>query len=216
MILSRDTQPLGHTQDDDRFISSIQNGSERLAMALGLRWPCGHHRDIITTHTIGGVGTCKVCRRKRWMKGFNAVVTHKRVCAIASLIRDRVSEKEGPNGWERRATELRRISERNLHRPANGRLPLDELKQGIAAEFKIPVSVFTDRSRIGPHVAMRSVLAKILHDRDISYPAIGRVLGGRDHSTIINSVRLFEYYCKRHTHTEAAYLKYKDQEAVCG
>lgn len=43
------------------------------------------------------------------------------------------------------------------------------------------------------HIAQaRHVVAWILHRRGLSYPAIARELGDRDHTTIMNSVRKIE------------------------
>jgi hypothetical protein len=55
-----------------------------------------------------------------------------------------------------------------------------------------PIDV-TGKARFRHLVSARAILSKILREQgNLSYPQIGRRLGGRDHSTIINAVRLFD------------------------
>lgn len=67
----------------------------------------------------------------------------------------------------------------------------------LAAEiWGVPESVITGRSRAREHTCIRGaiVAAAFAQPRHYSYPAIGRWLGGRDHSTIMNLRRKFDVY----------------------
>jgi chromosomal replication initiation ATPase DnaA len=61
--------------------------------------------------------------------------------------------------------------------------------------FAVPVDVITGKSRTRPHTAPRFCLAyalRIFSEGKLSYPQIGQLLGGRDHSSIINAFQVFE------------------------
>ena len=103
-----------------------------------------------------------------------------------------------------------------LHHPKNGRLPLDVLKREIASIFEISVSDLVGKARRRPLVWARAVLGRILHDRNLSYPTIGRVLGGRDHSTVINWIRNFDIYERLDPRVTEAYLMLRDREPMDG
>ena len=71
------------------------------------------------------------------------------------------------------------------------------------------------RLRIRSAVLARMAVTKALRDKGLSYPVIGRALGGRDHSTIINLVRNFPEYVRLYPQLAKAYQAIKDaQEAA--
>lgn len=67
----------------------------------------------------------------------------------------------------------------------------------VAKELNTTPQVITSSSRYLPDVAARACVVHILRGRGLSYPAIGRRLGGRDHSTVISSERNYPKYAAR-------------------
>ena len=51
-----------------------------------------------------------------------------------------------------------------------------------------------------------------MRDRGLSFPAIGRLVGGRDHSTLIHLSRMFVTYGARDERVADTYLRYRDSE----
>ena len=68
-------------------------------------------------------------------------------------------------------------------------------------------------SRRRMHARPRQLVAYVLKNRPgyggmkISYPQVGRILGGRDHSTIIHACKEFPKYAKRDEYLMQAYLE---------
>ena len=66
----------------------------------------------------------------------------------------------------------------------------------VARDFGIGLEELLGRGRRPHIVAARSVVARSLRDRGLSYPRIGEILGGRDHSTAINLIDRFDVYAR--------------------
>ena len=185
-VAQRQARPARNLGDDteppySREEVQIINGSGKLLDALkkahhGI-WPCGCIQTRENTHTVAGVRKCKTCRRKRWNAGFKRVCNHK---LAADLIRNRgeiVSAKARQEAYERAF-------------PRTGaRKPLDLVIAIVEAEFGLPTGTIVGKGRKTVQVFARSVVARILRDRGVSYPRIGAMLGDRDHSTILNMDR---------------------------
>lgn len=62
---------------------------------------------------------------------------------------------------------------------------------------RLSVKTIVGRSRYERHKNVRFAVALIARDFGHSYPQIGRRLGGRDHSTIINAVEKAKIYYER-------------------
>jgi hypothetical protein len=69
---------------------------------------------------------------------------------------------------------------------------LDELMERVAGGFGLTVADLTGRSREAVVVRARTALIAILRERGNSFPTIGRLVGGRDHTTIVHLFRKFE------------------------
>ncbi len=64
----------------------------------------------------------------------------------------------------------------------------DELLADIAAILKFPVDDLKGRSRQRPLVTARQIAMYVFRElTDLSYPAIARLFGGRDHTTVIHA-----------------------------
>jgi chromosomal replication initiator protein len=64
----------------------------------------------------------------------------------------------------------------------------DELLADIAAILKFPVEDLKGRSRQRPLVTARQIAMYVFRElTDLSYPAIARLFGGRDHTTVIHA-----------------------------
>ena len=62
-----------------------------------------------------------------------------------------------------------------------------QLIDAVCAEFKITAMTLLSRQRAQKLFAPRAVLATILREQGLSYPAIGRILN-REHATVMNLV----------------------------
>ncbi len=77
-------------------------------------------------------------------------------------------------------------------RPASS-TPIEEIQQRVAAAFGISRAELVGSSRAATPVRARQVAIFLTRElTDLSLPQIGRLYGGRDHSTILNSVRRIE------------------------
>ena len=67
-----------------------------------------------------------------------------------------------------------------------------EIIAEIARVKRISPGDITGKSRLSHYLPARNLTAHVLRHRGWNLPAIGRIMGGRDHSTIVNSLRRFE------------------------
>lgn len=72
-----------------------------------------------------------------------------------------------------------------------------EIIAAVAAELRTLPELITSPSRFGQDVRARACVVQIFRRRGMSFPAIGARLGGRDHSSIINSYRMFDSYADK-------------------
>lgn len=181
-----------------RQSKQMRAASASLLLALniqsGAQWPCAHFRTPETTHTIAGVAVCKACRRTRLKR------TIRRIAARLEINRATRARLQAHN--DRLHEEVRKYERR---------LPIDLLLASVAQTFGVSVADIRGKSRQAIHVDARSVLTTILRDRGVSYPVIGRLLGGRDHSCAINSARNFAYYARRNPLVMDAYIAHADK-----
>lgn len=72
-------------------------------------------------------------------------------------------------------------------------------------------------ARTGVVIAARAVVYKILRERGLSLPQIGRHMANRDHTTVMNALEKFPYYCKRYPEARAAYELHRERSvpAAC-
>ena len=170
-------------------------------------WPCGHPKTWRTTQTVCGVERCRDCRRERWLSSFYRIAALKHIQERSKQAR--IVPLRQYN--ERQSAEAVQFARQQIERPGNGRLPMDAIVAGICKVFSISEAQFFGKGRARHLVAARSVLVRILRDRLIPYPAIGRVLK-RDHSTIINAEAKFSWYDSEDPRVGDAYLWLGDRE----
>jgi len=94
------------------------------------------------------------------------------------------------------------------YRP-RGILPADMLIRSVANEFGISADTVKAKERPIHHVHARSVIVKILRERNLSKPMIGKLLGGRDHSTVWNSLVNFDMYERINPLVSIVYNKFR-------
>lgn len=70
------------------------------------------------------------------------------------------------------------------------------LIRSVASDFGVTSNDICGRGRTTELVHARGVIAKILRMLGRSYPQIGKALGDRDHSTVINLISKFDTYLK--------------------
>jgi chromosomal replication initiator protein len=87
--------------------------------------------------------------------------------------------------------------ELNMLETENGlRLTAEEaarrVLEQVADHHSVTVDDLTGPSRLANHVKARHEAAYLLRQCSLSYPQIGRILGGRDHTTIMYAVQRVE------------------------
>jgi len=92
----------------------------------------------------------------------------------------------------------------------------NELLRDVARCFGLTVADLKGRGRDTMLVQARSVCARLLRDRGLSYPHVGRILGGRDHSTIIHALDQFGMYCNANAMVRDTYQLMRAREVVDG
>lgn len=89
----------------------------------------------------------------------------------------------------------------DMAQPAPMRAPITAKRiiEIVSCHADVPVKDMKGRSRFAEHVRARQIACVLIrHWRpDLSYPIIGRMLGGRDHSTIIHGRRAIMERVKR-------------------
>lgn len=76
------------------------------------------------------------------------------------------------------------------------RITAAQLIAYVAALSGLSAADITGKARFRHIIRARAIVAKVLRDNGLSYPQIGRRLGNRDHSTVINAIQLFDDYVK--------------------
>lgn len=200
----------GNVQGCDRFdahCSDMEVGSRKLAegvdLLLAQRWPCGHIKRPETTQAIGRLLRCRLCRRRRWQAAFRRRVA--RVVAEGRTWAERQKE-----GARLNAVENLQRSERLAESPPEG-LSFKQLCNEVSAAFGFTVQEVVGLGRRCELVGARSVIIVILKERGLSFPFIGRLLGDRDHSTIINCAKKFGIYAARDDRVMRAYERLRDR-----
>ena len=73
------------------------------------------------------------------------------------------------------------------------RRPVEEIQQRVATAFGISRAELVGSSRAGAPLRARQVAILLTREQTgLSLPQIGRLYGGRDHSTVLNSLRRIE------------------------
>lgn len=93
--------------------------------------------------------------------------------------------------------------------PPTTQVPAAEIVRGVAKEYGVTPEDIKGKARSTIYVTPRSVIARILRDRGLSYPVIGRLMGGRDHSTIMNLLRRFDDRRERDPFMMSVYRAWK-------
>jgi chromosomal replication initiator protein len=74
--------------------------------------------------------------------------------------------------------------------------PVEEIQQRVAASFGISRAELVGSTRAATPLSARQVAIYLTREMtDLSLPQIGRLYGGRDHSTVLNSIRRAEARC---------------------
>jgi chromosomal replication initiator protein len=77
----------------------------------------------------------------------------------------------------------------NWYRPKGVRPAASDLIDYVARYFGIPRAQIIGDVRAKEVVIPRHIVMAILRTRGLSYPAIGRIMGGRDHSSVIHACK---------------------------
>ncbi|HUC07955.1 MAG TPA: chromosomal replication initiator protein DnaA [Solirubrobacterales bacterium] len=80
--------------------------------------------------------------------------------------------------------------------PTPETVPVDEIQQRVSAAFGISRAELVGSTRAATPLGARQVAIFLTRElTDLSLPQIGRLYGGRDHSTVLNSIRRAEARC---------------------
>jgi chromosomal replication initiator protein len=84
-----------------------------------------------------------------------------------------------------------------LHGSAERTVSSRAIIEEVAEYYRQPVELLRGKSRQRPLVLARQVAMYVMRDlTDLSYPAIAREFGGRDHTTVIHAVSKVEKLMK--------------------
>ena len=195
-------------QTQERFEAGMREGSRNLIKAIkreqGLLWSCGHEKSWVNTQMFRGEPRCRTCRRLRWLSKFNDIVSRHQATQV---YRQRLREEMRRMAAIQRE-EMTRLREDREHIE---RLSVETLKNGVCDVFDITLDELMGPARTKKYVHARSVIYRILRGRNHSLPTIGRLMGGKDHSTVINALAKFDWYCTEDPRVRDAYELLKDR-----
>jgi chromosomal replication initiator protein len=78
-------------------------------------------------------------------------------------------------------------------RPSRGEAPVEEIQQRVASAFGVSRAELVGSSRAAAPLRARQVAILLTREATgLSLPQIGRLYGGRDHSTVLNALRRIE------------------------
>lgn len=97
--------------------------------------------------------------------------------------------------------------------PVPPRLPLDRMLAFVAGHYGVTIRELKGQGRQRPLVNGRSVIAKVLRERGLSYPVIARLIGRSDHTTAMNLVETFDTRAKYNPEIMPLYHELKVREA---
>lgn len=90
-----------------------------------------------------------------------------------------------------------------IKRPPRNRVTARQVIRSVAASRKLHPEDITGRSRLAVISKARAEIAGHLRLQGLSYPQIGRALGGRHHATVMTIMRRHGYYCAATTQGQA-------------
>ena len=105
---------------------------------------------------------------------------------------------------EGRVLQLEEVKQiiKNSARPKRG-LPIPDVVDKVARYFDVDPSAIYEKTRRREVVKPRQIIMYILRtDFNVSYPAIGQKLGGRDHTTVIHSCEKIKNELKKNSEME--------------
>jgi len=145
-----------------------------------------------------GMDRCVQCRAEKLeaerLKSDRAAQIARQLEAMrAKIDRDRKRREELTE--EARKHELAVANEVLAH--AGKPVLFQDLLVAVAAAFEMTPEDITGKNRQRVYVDARTALAQILKLRGSSFPMIGRRLGSKDHSSIINLLKIYDQRAKR-------------------
>lgn len=87
------------------------------------------------------------------------------------------------------------------------RIFVSQLVREAAAHLNVTPEELTGPGRARELVRARAAISRVARDQGYSYPQIGRLLGGRDHTTIMHLIKEYPYSCSEITKYQAMVLR---------
>jgi hypothetical protein len=100
--------------------------------------------------------------------------------------------------------------------PAQSFFSVVELIDRVADDFGYSHGEVIGDGREARMIDARSVIVRILRERGWSFPQIGRAIGGRDHSTIINMWVKRDIYARRNADVLESFNRHRRKKASEG
>ena len=169
------------------YLESRKNSQGRCQERFGRNFKCSHPQtEENTIISINGIDTCKTCAAlKRDVKQAER--------NRAEYIMRALREKQAKLDKARKQYEQAVAENAEPSRPLFPR----EVVAHVARLFMMePSDLLGGVKRHSRYIDARATAAKILHNRGLSYPHIGRIMK-RDHSTIINLLSKLDRYKAR-------------------
>ena len=152
-------------------------------------------------------------RKKSPPKEKREIVTPEEVRRIAREFKEK---EEREQRAQRRAQRLLKIAKMKAEEQRRiaimpGLTVGQRLVKQVCAMLDVPEKDFRSKSRLPEHVHARAVVAVLCKDRNTeenslySFPVIAKIIGRKDHSTVINLVDKWPTYCRINPNLFAVY-----------
>ena len=96
--------------------------------------------------------------------------------------------------------------------PIYARAFLSDLLEQVADYYHVSVAEIKGEGRGSTLVCGRSVIARIMRERGCSYPRIARMLGRRDHTSIMHLCKTFDDRAQKYPEITTLYLRLRINE----
>lgn len=152
-------------------------------------------------------------RKKEPPKGNREIVTPEEVRRIAREFKEKEEREQRAQREAQRLLKMAKIKAEEQRRIAimPGLTVGQRLVKQVCAMLEIPEADFRSKSRFFEHVHARAVVAVLCRDRNTeesslySFPVIAKIIGRKDHSTVINLVDKWPTYCRINPNLFAVY-----------
>lgn len=185
-------------QGDEWREAGLISGSQKMLKSLWKQ----HPRILRIAYSQGRARTTREAMLERELKQARQKMSDKAYCISDKIeVRKRITPAE--------VSVIIKIEEQS-RQPETGK----RLVQSVADCFSITYGELIGDGRARRYVEARVVVVAVLRERGWSFPKIGRLLGGRDHSTICHAMNIFETYARRNPMVVKLFQRFRPDVVV--